>query len=44
MTLFQTTEQIQENAVRELGAIIDSAFLETFQQRKKSWERFIASR
>ena len=41
---FQTTEEIQENAIRELRAIIESAFQEAFQLRKKRWERCIASR
>jgi hypothetical protein len=41
---FQTTEEIQENAIRELGAITKSAFQEAFQQSKKRWERCIASR
>jgi len=41
---FQTTEKIQENALRELRAITVSAFQEAFQQWKERWERFIASR
>ena len=41
---FQTIEEIQENAIRELRAIKESAFQETFQQWKKHWERCIASR
>jgi hypothetical protein len=41
---FQTTEEIQENAIRELRAITESAFQEAFQQWKKRWERCIASR
>jgi len=32
---FQTTEEIQENAIRELRAITESAFQEAFQQWKK---------
>jgi hypothetical protein len=36
--------EIQENAIRELCAIIESAFQEAFQQWKKRWERCIASR
>jgi transposase len=36
---FQTSEEIQENALRELRAIT-----EAFQQCKKRWERCIASR
>jgi len=41
---FQTVEDIQENVIRELRAITESAFQEAFQQWKKRWERFIASR
>jgi len=41
---FQTTEEIQENAIREMCAITESAFQEAFQQWKKCWERCIASR
>ena len=41
---FQTMEEIQENAVRELRAITESAFQEAFQQWKKRWGRCIASR
>jgi len=41
---FQTIEEIQGNAIRELGAITESAFQEAFQQWKKRWERHIASR
>jgi len=40
---FQTIEEIQENALRELRAIIESAFQKAFQQWKKRWERCIAS-
>jgi dipeptidase len=40
---FQTIEEIQENAIRELRAISESAFQEEFQQWKKLWERCIAS-
>jgi hypothetical protein len=36
--------EIQENAIRELRAITESAFQEAFRQWKKSWERCIASR
>jgi hypothetical protein len=36
--------EIQENAIRELRAITESAFQEVFQQWKKRWERCIASR
>jgi hypothetical protein len=36
--------EIQENAVRELRAITESAFQEAFQQWKEHWERCIASR
>jgi hypothetical protein len=35
--------EIQENAIRELRAITESAFQEAFQQWKKRWERCIAS-
>jgi hypothetical protein len=38
-----TKEEIQENAIRELRAITESAFQEAFQQWKKRWERCIAS-
>ena len=41
---FQIIEEIQENAIRELRAITESAFQEAFQQWKKLWERCIASR
>jgi len=41
---FQTIEEIQENAIRELHAITESAFQEVFQQWKKCWEWCIASR
>ena len=41
---FQTIEEIQENAIRELRAVTESAFQEAFQQWKKRWERCIASR
>jgi len=41
---FQTTEEIQENATRELCAITESAFQEAFQKWKKRWEQCIASR
>ena len=41
---FQTIEEIQENAIRELRAIKESAFQESFQQWRERWERFIASR
>jgi len=40
---FQTIEEIQENAIRELRAISESAFQEAFQQWKKRWNRCIAS-
>jgi hypothetical protein len=32
---FDSTEKIQENAIRKLCAITESAFQEAFQQRKK---------
>jgi len=41
---FQPIEEIQENAIRELRAITESAFQEAFQQWKKRWERCITSR
>ena len=41
---FQTIEEIQENAMRELRAITESTFQEAFQQWKKRWERCIACR
>jgi len=41
---FQTTEEIQENVIRELRTITESAFQEAFQQWKKCWERCITSR
>jgi len=41
---FQTIEEIQENAIRELRAITESEFQEAFQQWKKRWEQCIASR
>jgi len=41
---FQTTEEIRENAIRELHAITESAFQEAFQQWKKRLERCIAGR
>jgi hypothetical protein len=37
-------EEIQENAIRELRAIRESALHEAFQQCKNRWERCIASR
>jgi len=42
--LFEAIKEIQENAIRELRAITESAFQEAFQQRKKHWERGIAGR
>jgi len=41
---FQTTEEIQENEIRELLAITESAIQEAFQQWKKRWERCIGNR
>jgi len=41
---FQTIEEIQENAVRELRTITECVFQEAFQQWKKCWERCIVSR
>jgi len=40
---FQTIEEIQENTIRELHTITESAFQEAFQQWKKCWKRCIAS-
>jgi hypothetical protein len=42
--LFFEHAEIQENAIRELRAITETAFQEAFQQWKKRWERCIASR
>ena len=41
---FQTIEEIQENVIRELRTITESAFQEAFQQWKKCWEWCISSR
>jgi len=41
---FKTIGKIQENAIRELRAITESAFQEAFQQWEKRWERCIVSR
>ena len=41
---FQTIEEIQENAIRELRVITESAFQEALQQWNKRWERSIANR
>jgi len=41
---FQTIEEIQEKAIRELRAIKVRAFQEAFQQWKKRRERCIGSR
>ena len=41
---FQTRKEIQENAIRELHTITESAFQEAFQQWKKCWEWCIGSR
>jgi hypothetical protein len=35
--------EIQENAIKELRAVTESAFQEAFQQWKKRWEQCIAS-
>ena len=43
-SVFFEHAEIQENAIRELRTITKSAFQEAFQQRKKYWERRIASR
>jgi len=41
---FRTIEEIQENAIRKLRAIAESAFQKVFQQWKKRWERCVAGR
>jgi transposase len=41
---FQTIEEIQENVIRKLRAITESAFQEAFQQWRKHWEQCITSR
>jgi len=41
---FQTIEEIQQNAIRELRAITENGFQGAFQQWKKHWERRAASR
>jgi len=41
---FQTIEEIQQNVIRELRAITESAFQEAFKQWKKGWKRCVASR
>jgi hypothetical protein len=43
LSFFEHAE-IQENSIRELGAITESAFQEAIQQWKKRCERCIASR
>jgi hypothetical protein len=42
--LFQTTEEIQENAIRELRVITERAFQEAFYEWKKRWERCTTGR
>jgi hypothetical protein len=42
--LFFEHTEFQENAIRELRAITESALQEAFQQWKKRWERCTASR
>jgi hypothetical protein len=42
--LFFEHLEIQENAIRELRAVTESAFQEAFQQWKKRWKRCIVSR
>jgi hypothetical protein len=44
LSFFFEHAEIQENAIRELRAITESAFQEVFQQWKKRWERCIGSR
>jgi hypothetical protein len=41
---FETIEEIQENAIRELHTITECAFQEAFQQKKICWARCITSR
>ena len=41
---FQNIGEIKENELKELSAITESAFQETFQQWKKRWKQCIASR
>jgi len=41
---FQTIDDFQENAIRELRAITESAFQGALQQWKKRWVWCIASR
>ena len=41
---FQTKEEIQENAIRVLRAITESAFQEAFQQWTERWEWCIVSK
>jgi hypothetical protein len=43
LSFFEHAE-IQENAIRELRAVTESAFQEAFQQLKKCWEKCITSR
>jgi hypothetical protein len=43
-SVFFEHAEIQENAIKELRAITESAFQESFQQWKKRWERCTASR
>jgi len=40
---FQTIEDIQDNAIRELRAVTESALQEAFQKWRKRWELCIAS-
>jgi hypothetical protein len=44
LSFFFEHAEIQENAIRELRAITESAFQDAFQQEKKRWGRCIASR
>jgi hypothetical protein len=43
-SVFFEHAEIQENAIRELRTITESAFQEAFQQWNKRWERCITSR
>jgi hypothetical protein len=42
-SVFFEHAEIQENAIRELRTITESAFQKAFQQWTKRWERCIAS-
>ena len=40
---FQTVEEIEENSIRDLRAVPQNTFQDTFQNWKKHWERCIMS-